>query len=91
MTTHEIIQLIATLADDYDFDCRYAEQGCAEDSAIIRSDCERYEVVVDFGEDTATVHFNDPDTGTTIKVETDMRGLLEAVENVSEAVSTLGI
>lgn len=91
MTSFEITRLLGTLREDYDFDIRFAEQGVELDSVIVRSDCERFEIVMDFGEETCSVHFTDADTGTSIKKEEELSELLATIENVTEAVNTLGI
>ncbi len=46
---------------------------------------------MDFGEETATIHFHDEDTGTTIKKEESLDELLATLEDVQGAVETLGI
>lgn len=61
MNAARITRLLATLESDYDMDTGCAEQGCNEDSVLLRSMDERTEIVLRLEEEEWEIHFQSED------------------------------
>jgi len=91
MNAMKITQLLGELQDNYCFTLADAEQGAYEDSVLLRDDTERLEIVLRFEDGSFEIVYTSEESDTVIKVEGDLIDLIENVDNVTEAVSTLGV
>ena len=83
MNAATTVQLLATLADDYEYDLSLAEQGAYHDSVVLRSQCELYEVALRLIEEEWVVHFVAPDGQADVRLTgVDFGGLTEALDNL---------
>lgn len=101
MNAMRITQLLALLARDYDMDGDLAEQGCDEDSVLLRSGDERLEVVLRFEAEEWEIHYaahesDDHNILVVLKGEgwgNDIDGgdLTDALGLINDFISDLGV
>ena len=100
MNAMRITQLIAKLERDYDMDGDLAEQGCDEDSVLLRSGDERTEVVLRFEQETWLIHFTaheGDDTQITVRLEGEgfgddhMCDLTDALDSIEDFTNNIGV
>ena len=100
MNARRITQLIAKLERDYGMDGDLAEQGCDEDSVLVRSDDERTEVLLRFEAETWLIHYTaheGDDVLITIKLEGEGFGddhqcdLTDALDSIEDFTQNIGV
>jgi hypothetical protein len=99
MNAMRITQLLATLERDYDMDGDLAEQGCDEDSVLLRSGDERTEVVLRFEAEEWEIHFTHDDDEQTVTVKLTGEGfgddhgcdLTDALDSIETFTGNIGV
>ena len=84
-------QFLQNLTDNHEYDLGFAEQGCYNDSVVLRSGCERYELVLRIEDETWTLSYTsgDEDKAATVKSQcewdiSEYDAAVEACENLEE-------
>lgn len=100
MNAMRITQLIAKLERDYDMDGDLAEQGCDEDSVLLRSGDERTEVVLRFEQETWLIHFTAHE-GDDVQISIRLEGggfgddhmcyLTDALDSINDFTANIGV